>query len=97
MTVIMDRSYRGALAFIDRRYWGLTVTYQRTATIAVDQEPRDERSQEEPRVEEPSHESGSVCIEAETVLEQSAGIICTVVRIGHALEKLNGSTYRSGH
>jgi len=62
-------------------------THQWATTKAVDQEPRNKRSQEEPCIEETSHETRSIGVEAETVLEQCAGVICTIVRIEQARKR----------
>ena len=60
-------------------------TYEWATTEAIDQEPGDERSQEEPGVQETSHEPRSVGVKSETGLEQSAGVICSIVSIGQPL------------
>jgi hypothetical protein len=78
ITVIIDRSYGDGLASHAKRRKAVLLTHQRTTAEAVNQEPRNERSQEEPGVQETSHETGKVRVEAETVLEQGAGIICTI-------------------
>jgi hypothetical protein len=78
ITVIIDRSYGDGLASHAKRRKAVLLTHQWTTAEAVNQEPRNERSQEEPGVQETSHETGKVRVEAETVLEQGAGIICTI-------------------
>lgn len=50
-------------------------TYQRTTSDTIDQEPRDERSQEEPSVEISRHQTGKVRVKAQTLLEESAGVV----------------------
>lgn len=50
-------------------------TYQRTTSDTVDQEPRNERSQEEPSVEISRHQTGKVRVKAQTLLEESAGVV----------------------
>jgi hypothetical protein len=78
ITVIIDRSYGDGLASHAKRRKAVLLTHQRTTAEAVNQEPRNERSQEEPGVQETSHKTGKVRVEAETVLEQGAGIIYTI-------------------
>jgi hypothetical protein len=75
ITVIIERSYGGELASQAEESQTLPLTYQRTTAEAVNQEPRNERSQEEPGVQETSHETGEIGVEAETVLEQGAGVV----------------------
>ena len=60
-------------------------TYEWATTKAIDQEPGNERSQEEPGVQETCHQAGSVGVKPETGLEQSAGVICSIVSIGQPL------------
>jgi hypothetical protein len=52
------------------------VSYQGSSSNAIDQEPGDERSQEEPCLQETGHEGRHVRAEANAVLEESACIIC---------------------
>jgi hypothetical protein len=44
-------------------------THQWTATEAIDQEPGNERSEEEPGVQETGHQARGVGIETKTILE----------------------------
>jgi hypothetical protein len=75
----------------------MLLTHQRTTAEAIDQEPRNEGSQEEPGVQETCHETGKVCVETETVLEQGAGVICTTCQGPAETYEALGPTYKSAH
>ena len=62
---------------------------KRTTTNSVDQEPGDERSQEEPSVQESRHETREVRSEAQTLLEQCAGVVDECVDTSKLLEGLD--------
>jgi hypothetical protein len=97
ITVIIERSYDGGLASQAEESQTLPLTYQRTTAEAVNQEPRNERSQEEPGVQESRHETGKVFVEAETLLEQGAGVVYTICQDpAKDYEKL-WPTYRLAH
>lgn len=65
---------------------------KRTATNSVDQEPRDERGQEEPSVQEPRHETREMGSEAQTVLEQGARIVDKRIDTSELLESLDAAS-----
>jgi hypothetical protein len=89
ITVIMDRSCCIKSVSFERQpgYRSMS-SYQWATAEAIDQEPGNERCQEEPGVKEASHQTRSVCVKAKTVLEQCAGVICHVVRIVYAQERI---------
>jgi hypothetical protein len=55
ITAIMDRSYHILLVHATAECEELVVTHQWATTEAIDQEPGDERSEEEPGVQETGH------------------------------------------
>lgn len=68
----MDSSLREVSESNDSMLGG---AYERATSDAVDQEPRNERSQEEPSVEISRHQTGKVRVKAQTLLEESAGVV----------------------
>lgn len=65
---------------------------ERTTANSVDQEPGNERSQEEPSVQESRHEAGEVRSKAQTVLEQGAGIVDECIDTSKLLEGLDAAS-----
>jgi hypothetical protein len=97
ITVIIERSCRGGLVFQAEGCQTMLLTHQRTTAEAIDQEPRNERSQEKPGVQETSHETRKISVEAETVLEQGAGVVWTSYQNPAISYNNLWSTYRSAH
>jgi hypothetical protein len=87
ITAIMDRSFHVRSVSAAARYEELIDTHQWPTTKTIDQEPWDKRSEEEPCVQETGHQAGSVGVKTKTLLEQSAGVVCSIIRIGRCFLK----------